>query len=693
MFENIINKISSEFIEESKSSPRLLEDLAAMEKYMAESYGGRTLIELIQNADDADSKKIKAVMLNNTFIFANDGRPFDENDLISISRSGASTKERGITIGYRGVGFKSTAHLTSEIIIFSNNTYFTFSKKKCAEELQMPINSVPTIRIPFLVDEDDIGTEIKKEVASLIKDGFKTVFIFVDIKLANILEEIKNTDKGHFLFLRNIEEVLFEYLNITKTFLISRETGKDHLIVSIRDDSDERWLILPSKAGINADLAFKMDQDYKIMHCKDSEAVFHCYLPTLDKVGYAFKINGDFSTDPSRKHLSMDDTTEISIRTSANVLFNLIKDIVNFGNMYMYGSKIIDIILTKSGYSKFTIIFDEEFKRSMNKGRWLRLASGDVIKVDEYKILPDWLEETEKGILRDISSYVKLRSLESKVYTQIPQIDTFLNNYTTQKYELEDFIEIIKERKFVEKINSITYGKILSRIIKSLRISTMFSGCSQDLDTCNILTEKGILNLNEFKGSNTKIDKELKEYINDNLSASEIEWFCNEYKLGIENFKTTENNQEIISISSGAVVGNTTKKYIHKDNTSVSKWRTAEQQCVDVEKGFNNDARDVSKQNLGYDIESIEPNGKKRFIEVKSLKNTGDSFTMTNNEYTAAHQYGDDYYLCLVVQTDSQLKLIYIKNPLEKLKMEKRVRLWEWFCDKYDGEQITIDYK
>lgn len=482
-----------------------------------------------------------------------------------------------------------------------------------------------------------------------------------------------------------------EYLNITKSFLISRETDKEHLIVSIEDDSDERWLIIPSKAGINTDLAFKLDQDYKVMHCKDSEAVFHCYLPTLDKVGYAFKINGDFSTDPSRKHLSMDDITEASIRTSANVLFNVIKGIINLD--YMYGSKIIDIILSKSGYSKFTIIFDEEFKRSMNKGRWLRLDSGNVIKVDEYKILPDWLEETEKKILRDTSSYARLRSLENKVYIQIPQIDIFLNNYTTQKYELENFIEIIKERKFAEKINSITYGKILSLIIKSLRISTMFSGCNQDLDSCNILTEKGVLNLNELRGSNTKINKELKEYINDNLSASEIGWFCKEYKLRIDIFQTIKDNQGKVAKNGGVVIENITKKYVHKDNTSVSKWRTAEQQCIDIEKNFNNDARDVSKQNLGYDVESIEPGGEKRFIEVKSLKHIGDSFSMTNNEYTAAHQYGDNYYLCLIVQTDSKLKLIYIKNPLEKLKMEKRVRQWEWFCDKYDGEQFTIDYK
>lgn len=38
-----------------------MEDMAAMEKYMAESYGERIFIELLQNADDANSTKIKVL--------------------------------------------------------------------------------------------------------------------------------------------------------------------------------------------------------------------------------------------------------------------------------------------------------------------------------------------------------------------------------------------------------------------------------------------------------------------------------------------------------------------------------------------------------------------------------------------------------------------------------------------------------
>ena len=95
----VIDKISSEFLAEAKNSPTLLADMAAMEKYMAESYSSRILIELLQNADDAGSDKVLVTQYNDSLIIANNGRPFTETDIIAISRSGSSQKKRGETIG------------------------------------------------------------------------------------------------------------------------------------------------------------------------------------------------------------------------------------------------------------------------------------------------------------------------------------------------------------------------------------------------------------------------------------------------------------------------------------------------------------------------------------------------------------------------------------------------------------------
>ena len=97
--------------------------------------------------------------------------------------------------------------------------------------------------------------------------------------------------------------------------------------------------------------------------------------------------------------------------------------------------------------------------------------------------------------------------------------------------------------------------------------------------------------------------------------------------------------------------------------------------------------QDVSRMNVGYDIESTTSSGEKRYIEVKSLTNENAEFTITNNEYTAAHQYGNNYYICLVFDN----KPIYIQNPLNKLAFTKRIRQWEWVCDQYYGTEVFYD--
>lgn len=197
MLRSVIEKISKDFINEAVSSPKLLADMAAMEKYMAESYSGRVFIELLQNADDCGSKKVYIKEIAGDIIFANDGHPFNEQDVLSISRSGASSKERGKNIGYRGVGFKSTTYITDEIIIYSDNTYFTFSKKFCADILNVSINEVPMIRIPILIEE--VPKNISDCIDNLKRDGFQTVFIFRKAKIQEFLQEMEEVNTGYFI--------------------------------------------------------------------------------------------------------------------------------------------------------------------------------------------------------------------------------------------------------------------------------------------------------------------------------------------------------------------------------------------------------------------------------------------------------------------------------------------------------------
>ena len=65
-----VQSLTSEFLAEAKSSPRMFEDLAAMEHYMAESYNGRAFVEILQNADDAAASNLVVFSCGNDYVTA-----------------------------------------------------------------------------------------------------------------------------------------------------------------------------------------------------------------------------------------------------------------------------------------------------------------------------------------------------------------------------------------------------------------------------------------------------------------------------------------------------------------------------------------------------------------------------------------------------------------------------------------------
>lgn len=146
---NVVKKIHDSFLSEASSSPMLLNDLASMEKYIAESYSGKSLIELLQNADDAGATKFLVQKLKDKcYLIANNGRAFTEQDLLALCRSGASTKKRkSNTISYRGIGFKSVVNYAHTVHLSSGIVQATFSREATQRELPS-VGLVPLIRIP-----------------------------------------------------------------------------------------------------------------------------------------------------------------------------------------------------------------------------------------------------------------------------------------------------------------------------------------------------------------------------------------------------------------------------------------------------------------------------------------------------------------------------------------------------------------
>ncbi|BDQ01544.1 helicase-related protein [Ignavibacterium sp.] len=83
---------------------------------------------------------------------------------------------------------------------------------------------------------------------------------------------------------------------------------------------------------------------------------------------------------------------------------------------------------------------------------------------------------------------------------------------------------------------------------------------------------------------------------------------------------------------------------------------------------------DVSKENLGFDIRSINQDGSVRYIEVKARAGIGD-IALTQNEWFKAKRFKDDYYLYAVLNTSTTPGLYIIQNPAEKLNADEKIEV------------------
>lgn len=83
---------------------------------------------------------------------------------------------------------------------------------------------------------------------------------------------------------------------------------------------------------------------------------------------------------------------------------------------------------------------------------------------------------------------------------------------------------------------------------------------------------------------------------------------------------------------------------------------------------------DVSRENLGYDIRSVSPEGAVRYIEVKARAATG-PVALTPNEWVMAQRLGEDYWLYIVEHAATARCSTGYKTRRPSLRPK---RWWTW---------------
>ena len=99
----------------------------------------------------------------------------------------------------------------------------------------------------------------------------------------------------------------------------------------------------------------------------------------------------------------------------------------------------------------------------------------------------------------------------------------------------------------------------------------------------------------------------------------------------------------------------------------------AMQTAIDYEEANGRSTEDVSKDNVGYDLKSIDAQGQKRYIEVKGRAGT-DGVMLSENEMNRLAQLGTRAWLYIVTNCKTTPQLNIINDPANTMSFEQKTK-------------------
>ncbi|MFC0202995.1 sacsin N-terminal ATP-binding-like domain-containing protein [Novosphingobium soli] len=136
------------------------------------------LSELLQNADDAGASEARVSIENDRFVFEHNGEDFIEAHFASICRFGYSNKRALHTIGFRGIGFKSTFSLGDRVELFTPTLAVAFERARFTEPhwIDSRYQTSGTTRVEVAIANPLLRREVEKNLDEWLKSPVSLLF-------------------------------------------------------------------------------------------------------------------------------------------------------------------------------------------------------------------------------------------------------------------------------------------------------------------------------------------------------------------------------------------------------------------------------------------------------------------------------------------------------------------------------------
>lgn len=136
------------------------------------------LSELLQNADDAGASEARVSIENDRFIFQHNGEDFIEAHFASICRFGYSNKRALHTIGFRGIGFKSTFSLGDRVELYTPTLAVAFERGRFTEPHWVDAQelSLGGTRVEVAIANAFLRRDVEKNLEEWLKSPVSLLF-------------------------------------------------------------------------------------------------------------------------------------------------------------------------------------------------------------------------------------------------------------------------------------------------------------------------------------------------------------------------------------------------------------------------------------------------------------------------------------------------------------------------------------
>ena len=688
--ESDFNRIIKDLQQEAQSSVELIRELAGLEGYIAETYAQRCLAELFQNSDDSNSSNVAILRLGDSLVYANNGRSFSSSDFRSLCKSASSYKERGKSIGYRGIGFKSVINICSNVLILSGSLRCSFDRERTSKLLGC-LSEVPLVRVPHQLNPTE--TALCEEVLQHLP-SYSTFFIFRCLNEESVNEEFSGLSPEHFLFLRNLSTIsisLVEGKSVLK-LSIKRSTPSatvqeglpitEILISSDLQQSSHSWIV----AAINdVSLAVKSIDGIPSRVLRQ-EALLHAYLPTQAISCLGARVNADFSTDPSRTRLKYDSQTEAAIEKVALLVSALINEYCKSTDSLFWRGFVDSLI----PYSEYKVLELQGNKFCSTLLKCLRSNSRALWAGERsLQLLPNAYKDIESVGSRLASSF----NVFIPIASSYPDAKRFLEIIGAKPLSLEKTLGFHSSQDNAVDAHAchIFLRNVINEGADAKDLKNVYSLVSEDGQVVRPLDaiEKSLVLSNSFLSSLAEVllshrrTQELLELLE--LAPPNFGNLLDQKSSGIDVTslikRTAASSEAAVSIA-----GISSPDRIRvldeesKRRYGIKNWRLSEEVVAYYYRSQGYKVIDVSQANKGYDLEVLG-DSTRLCIEVKDIKDTAKGFSLTQNEYTEADMLGDSYILALVRRGQNEsLDIMLVSNPGKSLQAftTKRAKAYEF---------------